>query len=125
MKITVHLERQDTIPIAEWEQFLAQGRRAGASDSALVADEYDERHPDMSHGWMIEVEQTTPAHRPENVTLPTRLLHNLLYVATQVANSDGDVRGLVEPAKETVDQVNEHYRRIPLGPNPWRSEDED
>ena len=123
MKLTVQMDRKDEIPLAEWEEFLANARRAGAADDTPVAEDYDEEDPRTPSGFVITVEQAEPRVSPENVVLPTDLVHDLIHVVTAVASSDGDVRGLEDTAKQALDHVNEYFRKPALGPNPWTSQD--
>jgi hypothetical protein len=125
VKISVHMDRKEDAPITEWEEFLAQARRSGASDTTPVLEEFENDDPYRPRGWVIEVEQGDDPAPPENVILPTDLVHDLIFVATEVANGDGDVRGLEVAARRVLDQLNEHFRSPALGPSPWTSKDDD
>ena len=116
MKITMQMDRQYEIPVVEWEEFLAHARRAGAADDTPVTEDYGEDDPRTPSGFVITVEQGEPSATPENVLLPTGLVHDLIHIATVVAESDGDVRGLETTAKDILDHVNEYFRKPALGP---------
>jgi hypothetical protein len=98
MKMSVRMDRKDAIPVREWEEFLAHARRIGASDDAMVTEDYDDDDRQPS-GYLIEVSGTEDAEAPEVVLLPTDLVHDLLHVVKVVASSGGDVRGLETAAK--------------------------
>jgi hypothetical protein len=116
----LRMGRQDSIPIKEWEDFLALARRAGASNSTMVEEEAYDRDPDIVVGFKIETGsgEGTPS-RPAMVSVPTNILHDLIHVAREVASSDGDVRGLEATARETLDSFYDYFLEPTLGPNPW------
>lgn len=117
MKITLHLERANDIPLAEWEAFLGQARQLGASDLTPVTEQYDDEDSYTVLGYTIEVERTGTATVPEKVLLPTQFLHDLRYIAASVADSDLDVRGVEELAKGAVDQLDKYFRTLAIGPD--------
>ena len=87
MKITMQMDRQYEIPVVEWEEFLAHARRAGAADDTPVTEDYGEDDPRTPSGFVITVEQGEPSATPENVLLPTGLVHDLIHIATVVARA--------------------------------------
>jgi hypothetical protein len=123
--VSVKMNHNEAIPIIEWEQFLAKARQAGATDEAMVSEDVDERFSEVVNGWVIEVEQTGEPVASETVTLPRQLVQNLIYIVTGVAEGDGDARMLTGPAKYTLDELNELFRTQALGPNPFKTKDDE
>jgi hypothetical protein len=101
MNLSVELEREPDLTVSQWERFLAQARRAGASGDTLVAEVIPDG-TDVVCGYRVEIHDPEPAAAPEQVTLPAALIQDLLNVVTEVAKSDGDVRGLVEGAQRAM-----------------------
>jgi len=119
----VRLDYKDSHTIAEWERFLALARHAGAQDDAQVGIAADPRYGDDAlDAYVIETEDDPDATEtaPETVTVPARLVHDLLYVVRTVAQGDGDARGLVEPAKEVLETSTEYLLRPVLGRDPYQ-----
>jgi hypothetical protein len=121
----IRMDRKDEIPLVEWEEFLATARRAGATDDAAVAE--ITQNPDSAFvmAYAIDVERDEDFEGPQIVTIPADILHDLLHVVRYVANSDGDVRGLEEAARNSLDAFNDHFLTPAIGPNPWTDGDED
>lgn len=119
MKITLHLERANDIPLTEWETFLSQARRMGADDFTPVSEQYEDEDPYSPVGYSIEVERTGTTTPPEKVLLPTQFLHDLRYVAASVAGSNGDriSAELEELAKGAVEQLDKYFRNLAIGPD--------
>jgi hypothetical protein len=113
------MDKRDSVSIREWEKFLATARHAGATDDTMVEDEVYEHDPDILIGFKIDVDHDDVSAAPEGVTVPTDILHDLLYVARTVANGDGDVRGLEPVAMKALADFNEHFLTPVLGPDPW------
>lgn len=85
----------------------------------MVEDEVYERDPVIHIGFKIDVASKDALVTPKSVTIPTDILHDLLYVARTVANSDGDIRGLESTARDALADFNEHFLTPVLGPDPW------
>jgi hypothetical protein len=116
MQVTIELERQDALTVRHWEQFLEQARRAGAIDDTPVA-EYMPDGTDVLCAWRVSLPDS-PSPAPQQVTLPTWLVHDLLSVVRIVAQSDGDVRGLELGAQKALQNAYDHLLLPILGENP-------
>jgi hypothetical protein len=121
----IRMDRKDAIPIVEWEHFLTTARRAGATDDTTIEEETSHLDPETMIGYTIDVERDEESDGPETVTIPAWLLHDLLFVARDVATSDGDVRGLEVPARRILDRFHDHFLAPVIGPNPWLSDEND
>jgi hypothetical protein len=98
MNLSIELEREPTLTVSQWERFLGQARRAGAADDTPVAEVMPDG-TDIVCGYRVEIRDPGTVAIPEQVTLPAALVQDLLNVVTEVAKSDGDVRGTVEMAQ--------------------------
>jgi hypothetical protein len=62
---------------------------------------------------------------PEQVTLPAELVQDMLNMVTEVAKSDGDVRGLVEIAQRVMQEAHDQLLIPVLGLNTYWIEPSD
>jgi hypothetical protein len=122
VNLIVELERDDNLTVRQWEEFLAQARRAGAGDDTSV-DEHMAQGTDVLVGYRVTVEDPDTT-APEHVVLPTWLMHDLLSVVKIVATSDGDVRGLGTGAQKALQSAYDHLLLPVLGENPYADDDE-
>jgi hypothetical protein len=123
MDISVEMTHESAIPIKEWETFLAQARRAGATGNTAVAEVFAQGTDDVVIAYRIDVAGADKAV-PEVVTLPATLVQDLLHVASVVATSDGDVRSLQARAQNVVEDVQNHLLEPVLGPSPYAENDD-
>jgi hypothetical protein len=122
MNVTVELERDENLTVHQWEQFLLQARRAGASDGTSV-DEHTHQGTDVVVSYQVKV---TDSHvsEPEQIVVPTWLIHDLLSVVTIVAKSDGDVRGLESGAQKALQTAYDYLLLPILGENLYSTANE-
>jgi hypothetical protein len=114
MGVRIELEGSESLTVGDWEAFLRHARRAGAAASTGVREVMAEG-TDVLVGWQVSLEGTDdPA--PETVALPVWLVHDLLSVVREVAQSDGDVRGL-ESAQAALQNAYDHMLEPVLGEN--------
>jgi hypothetical protein len=117
--ITVELEREDKLTIAQWESFLALARQAGAADDTPVEEVMVPRDDEILAGWRVQAAGPAVAAPDSRVSLPACLVHELLSVVSEVATSDGDVRGLEAGARTAMQRAYDHLLMPVLGDNPY------
>jgi hypothetical protein len=122
MGLSVELDRDEKLTVGQWEAFLRQARQAGAADGTPVAEVMPDG-TDILCAYRVEIPDGGPA-APEQVTLPTWLVHDLLSVVSVVAQSDGDVRGLESGAQKALQSTYDHLLTPVLGENPYSKPDE-
>jgi hypothetical protein len=110
------LERDENLMVGQWETFLRQARRAGASDDTPVAEVMHDG-TDVLCAYRVAVTDSQGA-APEQVTIPASLVHDLLSVVAEVAKSDGDVRGLESGAQTALQSTYDYLLAPVLGGNP-------
>ena len=126
MNLSVELEREPNLTVSQWERFLGQARRAGATGESPVAEVMSTGSDDIIHSYRVEVRDPgTAAAAPEQVTLPAALVQDLLNVVSEAAKSDGDVREAVETAKRVVQAAYDNLLVPVLGVNDYWIEPSD
>ncbi len=123
MSLSIELEREPTLTVSQWERFLGQARRAGASGDSTVAEVMSTGSDDIIHSYRVEIRDQETLTAPEQVTLPARLVQDLLHVVTEVAKSDGDVRGLERIAGDVMQETYDLLLVPILGTNYLHSEE--
>jgi len=118
--LSIELEREESMTVRQWEEFLSLARRAGAADGTVVAEVTADHSEDILCSYRVE-RPDGPVSGPEQVVLPTWLVHDLLSVVKEVATSDGDVRGLETGAKTALQHAYDHLLLPVLGENPYSS----
>jgi DNA-binding Lrp family transcriptional regulator len=115
----VQMERHDGTTIGEWTRFLAVARAAGATEVSVVEEVAAWQDDGILTGYKVATsEANSEAEAGELVTIPAGILEDLLYVARQVARSDGDVRGLEGmegSAEQALTSYAEHVMRPMAG----------
>jgi hypothetical protein len=124
MNLSVELEREPTLTVSQWERFLGQARRAGATGDTPVAEIIPDG-TDIVCGYRVEIRDPGTARAPEQVTLPAELVQDMLNMVTEVAKSDGDVRGLVEIAQRVMQEAHDQLLIPVLGLNTYWIEPSD
>ena len=125
MNLSVELEREPNLTVSQWERFLGQARRAGATGESPVAEVMCHGSDDIIHNYRVEVRDPGTAAAPEQVTLPSALVQDLLNVVSEVAKGDGDVRGLVGAAQRVVQDTYDNLLVPVLGVNDYWIEPSD
>jgi DNA-binding Lrp family transcriptional regulator len=122
----------DGTTIGEWARFLAVARAAGASENSVIEEVTAWQDDGILTGYKVATDQEDSEARPgELVTIPADILEDLLHVARQVAQSDGDVRGLEGmegSAGHALTSYAEHVMRPVAGSRltaAWAGEDSD
>jgi hypothetical protein len=111
------------MPLGEWLKFLRAAQRAGAADDTAVAEVTAWQDDSVIIGYKVEVSSSSSAtSEPADVSLPTWLVHDLLSVVREVAQSDGDVRGLEGGARSALQAAYDHLLMPVLGENPYSEE---
>jgi hypothetical protein len=122
LSLSIELERDESLTVRQWEDFLGHARRAGASDDTSVTEVMC-AGTDVLNSYRVEIsEERRTGPGPEHVTLPTWLVYDLLSVVTEVAKSDGDVRGLESGAQTALQRTYDYLLRPVLGESPYSSE---
>jgi hypothetical protein len=128
----IQMDRHDGTTIGEWTRFLAVARSAGANDASVVEEVTAWQDDSILTGYKIATGQDDLEAVPgELVMIPSGILEDLLYVARQVAQSDGDVRGLEGmegSAGHALTSYAEHVMRPVAGARltaAWSGEDAD
>jgi hypothetical protein len=124
MNLSIELEREPGLTVSQWERFLGQARRSGATSDTPVA-EVTPDGTDIVCGYRVEIRDPGTDAAPEQVTLPAALVQDLLNVVTEVAKSDGDVRGLVDGAQSAMQAAYDHLLVPVLGTNDYWLEPSD
>ena len=119
MNLSVELEREPDLTVSQWEKFLGQARRAGATGETAVAEVMCHGSDDIIHSYRVEIRDPVKAAPPELVTLPAGLVQDILNMVGEVAKGDGDVRGLVEPAKRLLQDAYDNLLVPVLGLNDY------
>lgn len=119
----IEFEREDKLPLTRWEEFVRLARQAGAGDDTPVNEVMCDGTTDVLWGFRVELTDATSG-APEQVSLPTWLVHDLLRVVTEVAQSDGDVRGLETGARTALANAYDHMLTPVLGASPYNDRDE-
>ena len=120
MGLWIELERAVTMTVREWEVFLHHARAAGAADDSRVAEVMSVQSDDIIDSYRIEVQgQRCPTEPDAEVRLPAWLARDLLNVAREVVNSDGDVRGLQASAGLVLQRSYGHLLGPVLGEDPY------
>ena len=125
MNLSVELEREPNLTVSQWERFLGQARRAGATGESPVAEVMCHGSDDIIHNYRVEIRDPGTAAAPEQVTLPSALVQDLLNVVSEVAKGDGDVRGLVGAAQRVVQDTYDNLLVPVLGVNDYWIEPSD
>ena len=118
MNLSIELEREPTLTVSQWGKFLEQARRAGAADDTQVAEVIPDG-TDTVCGYRVEIRDPGTARAPEQVTLPAALIQDMLNVISEVAKSDGDVRGTVEMAQGVMQAAYDNLLAPVLGVNTY------
>ena len=128
----VEMDRHDGTTIGEWTRFLVVARAAGATEGSVVEEVTAWQDDGILTGYKVAAgEADSEAGPGELVTIPADILEDLLYVARQVARSDGDVRGLEGMegrAGQALNSYAEHVMRPVAGSRltaVWEGEDPD
>jgi hypothetical protein len=119
MNLSIELEREPGLTVSQWESFLGQGRRAGATGDSPVAEVMSTGSDDIIYSYRVEIRDPGPAAAPEQVTLPASLVQDMLNVVSEVAKSDGDVRQVVETAKRVMQDGYDNLLVPILGMNDY------
>lgn len=125
MNLSVELEREPNLTVSQWERFLGQARRAGATGESPVAEVMCHGSDDIIHSYRVEIRDPGTAAAPEQVTLPSALVQDLLNVVSEVAKSDGDVREAVETAQRVAQAAYDNLLVPVLGLNDYWIEPSD
>ncbi len=118
MNLSVELEREPDLTVSQWERFLGQARRAGASGDTPVAEVMSTGSDDIINSYRVEIRDPVKA-APEQVTLPAVLVQDMLNVVTEVAKSDGNVRDAVEMAQRVAQAAYDNLLTPVLGLNDY------
>ena len=128
----VEMDRHDGTTIGEWMRFLTVARAAGATEGSVVEEVMAWQDDSILTGYKVASGEIDCEPGPgELVTIPASVLEDLLYVARQVAGSDGDVRGLEGmdgSAGKALTRYADHIMRPVAGPRltaAWAGEDPD
>ena len=124
MNLSVELEREPDLTVSQWEKFLGQARRAGATSDTPVAEVIPDG-TDVVCGYRVEIRDPGTARAPEQVTLPAALVQDMLNLVTEVAKGDGDARELVEGAKRVMQDAYDNLLTPVLGVNTYWIEPSD
>jgi hypothetical protein len=124
MNLSIELEREPTLTVSQWERFLGQARRAGASGDTPVAEVIPDG-TDIVCGYRVEIRDPGPARAPEQVTLPAALVQDMLNLVAEVAKGDGDARELVDGAKRVMQDAHDNLLIPVLGVNDYWIEPSD
>lgn len=123
MSLSIELGREPTLTVSQWERFLGQARHAGASGDSPVAEVMSTGSDDIIHRYRVEIRDQGTLTAREEVTLPARLVQDLLHVVSEVAKSDGDVRGLEGTAGDVVQEAYDLLLVPVLGTNYLHAEE--
>lgn len=124
MSLAVEFEREPSMTVSQWERFLRQARQAGAGDDTSVTEVMCTGSDEIIHSYRVEVSERNNGE-PEAVSLPVWLVHDLLSVVSEVAKSDGDVRGMESGAQTALQNAYDHLLRPVLGENPYNTPPQD
>lgn len=119
MTLAIELLREPSLTVSQWEQFMHQARQAGAADDSPVAEVMSTGDDEVIHSYRVKVSGTGGAIA-DSVTLPAPIVYDLLFIVSQVAKSDGDVRFLVSGAEETIQTAYDHLLFPVLGKSPFK-----
>jgi hypothetical protein len=125
MNLSVELEREPNLTVSQWERFLAQARRAGASGDTPVAEVMSTGSDDIIHSYRVEIRDPATAVAPEQVTLPAALVQDMLNLLGEVAKSHGEVPEIVEGAKHVAQTAYDNLLVPVLGVNTYWIEPSD
>jgi len=124
MNLSVELEREPDLTVSQWERFLAQARRAGASGDTPVAEVMSTGSDDIINSYRVEIRDPVKA-APEQVTLPAALVQDMLNLLGEVAKSHGEVPEIVEGAKRIAQAAYDNLLVPVLGMNDYWIEPSD
>ena len=125
MDLSVELEREPGLTVSQWERFLGQARRAGATSDTPVAEVMATQSDEIICSYRVEIHEPGSVAAPEQVTLPAGLVQDMLNLVTEVAKGDGDARELVEGAKRVMQDAYDNLLIPVLGVNDYWIEPSD
>jgi hypothetical protein len=118
MNLSIELEREPGLTVSQWERFLEQARRAGATSDTPVVEVIPDG-TDVVCGYRVEIRDPETAAAPEQVTLPAELVQDMLNLVGEVAKSNGDVREIVEGAQGLLQVAHDNLLAPVLGVNTY------